>query len=872
MQSRSLVRAAVAAAALLALAAPLESRAQTRFVSASDPAPAGAHPTAIAIDPVTRKLYVANHDDGTVTVMHTRYPAAQAIATVPVGRQPNHVAINTETDAVYVSNEGDGTMSVIDARTNQVRATGTVQVGGAMAVNPFTGHMFMLRESPSDEFNIIVGDAFLQASATRAYQPVTLAMNPVTNRLFVGTEATTDVVPFDMTGDAVYPTRECPDGHGGLIPDPGQSNPNPPACIDVPGFPVSVAVNPVTNRAYALTSAGQIAVIQGPAMTWNVITLAPEFAGTNPQAIAVDPVANEYYVLYGNRLVHMNGATDTAIAVRDLPGPGVALALDVNRGIAFVATSSGQMLWLATRLSGVNSGTVAIPADARGIVFDPVTLRPYVLCAAGVTTVTVSGDFPLRSTQPLTLNIRTLPQDRTFTTSGSIVIDAASNMTPAPLDQVRAVYYRLIGPGDANDNSKPFARATRNGDGTWSAAYSGLSFGGNYILDAYATNGLDVDSINTDKARGLVQSLDVQYNFTVSGPETRITGPLVKAFKRRDFNGDLKGDLAWRNANGQSGAWLMNGLSIAQAGNIAGPAGAAIVQLADFDGDGKTDALWRGADNSYTVTLLDGFTVRSTTSLLGGGTPWTPIATGDFNGDGKADLLWSNGTGGYGVWYMNGSSVASASGFSAGPAGENIPVGIGDFDGGGRDELLWMATANGAITIMRLANGSLETVAPLRGSDTSVPIAIADFNGDGKADVVAQYPDGTTELWLVDGTRSTGASRIGFATLISAGTGWTVAFAPDHDGDGKADLVWRGADGGVAGWLMNGTSPRAFRSWLAGGTCWSPAGIGDLDADGKTDLLWRCTDGMYAAWKMNGLDVSATATIDLRNSGWDLLP
>ena len=54
-----------------------------------------------------------------------------------------------------------------------------------------------------------------------------------------------------------------------------------------------------------------------------------------------------------------------------------------------------------------------------------------------------------------------------------------------------------------------------------------------------------------------------------------------------DFNGDGKGDILWRNSNGDVGIWLMNGTQILQQpiiGNV--PASWTIAGTGDFNGDG----------------------------------------------------------------------------------------------------------------------------------------------------------------------------------------------------------------------------------------------------------------------------------------------
>ncbi|MHC4572163.1 MAG: LamG-like jellyroll fold domain-containing protein, partial [Planctomycetota bacterium] len=67
----------------------------------------------------------------------------------------------------------------------------------------------------------------------------------------------------------------------------------------------------------------------------------------------------------------------------------------------------------------------------------------------------------------------------------------------------------------------------------------------------------------------------------------------------------------------------------------------------DFNGDGKSDLLWRQVSTGYQVAIImDGLTPVSD-GWLGGDTDWQIVATPDFNGDGKSDLLWRQVSTGY---------------------------------------------------------------------------------------------------------------------------------------------------------------------------------------------------------------------------------
>ncbi len=93
--------------------------------------PVGSDPRAIAVDPSTNHIYVANESSDSVTVVDG---ATHATSTVPVGRRPQYMALNPTTAKVYVSSGADSTLAVIDPATPAVK---TLAIGsnGPIAVN-----------------------------------------------------------------------------------------------------------------------------------------------------------------------------------------------------------------------------------------------------------------------------------------------------------------------------------------------------------------------------------------------------------------------------------------------------------------------------------------------------------------------------------------------------------------------------------------------------------------------------------------------------------------------------------------------------------------------------------------------------------------
>ncbi len=285
-----------------------------------------------------------------------------------------------------------------------------------------------------------------------------------------------------------------------------------------------------------------------------------------------------------------------------------------------------------------------------------------------------------------------------------------------------------------------------------------------------------------------------------------------------DLDGDGKADLVWRNTNGNTAIWLLNGTAIASSGFPGGvPSQWRIAGVGDVDADGKADVIWHnGTTGTVAVWLMNGLTVTSVGFPGSASTDWDINKVGDVDGDGKADLVWRNTNGNTAIWLLNGTAIAS-SGFPGGVPSQWRIAGVGDVDADGKADVIWH-------------NGTTGTVA----------------------------------VWLMNGLTVT---SVGFPG--SASTDWDINKVGDVDGDGKADLVWRNTNGNTAIWLLNGTAIAS--SGFPGGVPldWQIAQVGDVDADGKADVIWRNgTTGTVAIWLMNGLSVISTGFPGSATTDW----
>ena len=77
---------------------------------------------------------------------------------------------------------------------------------------------------------------------------------------------------------------------------------------------------------------------------------------------------------------------------------------------------------------------------------------------------------------------------------------------------------------------------------------------------------------------------------------------------------------------------------------------------------------------------------------------------------------------------------------------------------------------------------------------------MADFDGDGKADVLLQNDNGAAALWLMDGTAIKAGGQFNIAGTQNIAPSWHIVGARDMNADGHADILWENDNGAAAVW------------------------------------------------------------------------
>ena len=290
-------------------------------------------------------------------------------------------------------------------------------------------------------------------------------------------------------------------------------------------------------------------------------------------------------------------------------------------------------------------------------------------------------------------------------------------------------------------------------------------------------------------------------------------------------------------------------------------AGLLDICMCDLNGDGKNDLVAANSNDNSASIFLNNSTpgnLSFTTSPILLGAPTSSVTCGDLNGDGFPELVFSENEEGQRLFVLNNTTgVASA----APPSFSSITITITgnatnqteihDIDGDGKPEIVVSDSAVPKVSIIK-NNSSGGILGPFGtpvnvnlppGSKNAASIQVADFNNDGRADIIVNQVRTTGGDIFVSLNQSSpgNISFAPFSALNVSGTPITIKIA-DLNRDQKPDVVFTQGIESTLSILINQTATGGavtFAAPVVIGTDGSPSGvdIADFDGDGREDLL-----------------------------------
>ena len=372
---------------------------------------------------------------------------------------------------------------------------------------------------------------------------------------------------------------------------------------------------------------------------------------------------------------------------------------------------------------------------------------------------------------------------------------------------------------------------------------SGHELDAQILASDIATNTAGLITVTTTSPGGpIISSTFAQFEVhaqitTVTFGPYQTTNLALPPLLVADVNGDGFLDIAGISSQLQS--YLNDGKGMLSAGPFASRNvnGNGDAEFGDFNGDGIPDIIFVvGPYNSprLQVNLGNGDgTFRPGFQFGHFGEPPRFILVGDFNQDGVLDVVVDTRRG-VNLYFGNGDgSFLQGQVIAAGGLGPDGVV-AGDFNGDGKLDLAAVVVGKASEQVrVLLGNGDgtfqkARTVATLVGASGNPPLMISDLNGDGIPDLL--YTDGQQTTMLLGRGDGTFAKPVLFPDYTCG------LAAADFNSDGKVDLLFGGQGGGMSALrLGNGDGTFLSAQSLPLGVS-SPVVAWDFSADGKIDV------------------------------------
>lgn len=184
-------------------------------------------------------------------------------------------------------------------------------------------------------------------------------------------------------------------------------------------------------------------------------------------------------------------------------------------------------------------------------------------------------------------------------------------------------------------------------------------------------------------------------------------------------------------------------------------------------------------------------------------------------------------------------------------------VAVADFDGDGKADIVGYSNTPSPVVVSVLRNTSTRSAVSFAArQDFSLPVnatgrllATGDVDNDGKIDIIIGSANTTVKGLYVFRNTSIGSGNISFTRVdFSADNNLNNFAVGDLDGDGKPEIVASNTSGSMVSVYKNTSTPGNVllaKTNFAANASGSGIAIGDVDGDGKPEILVADQGGPY---------------------------
>jgi YVTN family beta-propeller protein len=355
----------------------------------------GTSPSAIAVNPNTNMVYVADNDYS-IDAYHTSRiyvlnPLTKKIvANLPVALNPYDLAVNIKTNMIYVINEDDNRVSVINGYSNKL-ANNIITKGSysptgilvsSIAVNPNTNTIYTVNTG-SDYINVLnasTNKITLSNIASTGSLLSSIAVNPSNNVIYVTDQGANIVYALTNATSTISRNNSNLNIQTPFISSIG---------INLDEKPKRIAVDSRSNRLYVIyENSKEITTIDGSTNR----KLMPFKLNTNTSLtdIAANPNTHMIYAI-SEKSLNIIDAHTNSIKILQLNDSANAIDVNPDTNTIYVLARSGGLIYV---VDGVTNQIVdniqaesSIFSGPESLSIDPNTEKLYTIKSHGLSVI-----------------------------------------------------------------------------------------------------------------------------------------------------------------------------------------------------------------------------------------------------------------------------------------------------------------------------------------------------------------------------------------------------------------------------------------------------------------------------------------------------